>query len=171
MASFAARMETVSVLGPDSVARAELRKAYAVLVTPGLLEQWTARPATAPGRRVSSPWPDSIQVRALRAAGPDSFEVSGDLVYASSADHTPAGAGAVTAPVRLTVTRSPGGAWLVASYSEGAGGVDGARRAGGAEGAEGAKGATGLRGARPAAADADTYRGTYSGRAAVPGRG
>jgi hypothetical protein len=148
VASFAARMETVSVLGPDSLARAQLRDAYAVLVTPELLEQWMARPRIAPGRRVSSPWPDSIRVRSLRPAGPDSFEVGGDLVYASSADDRSGGGGAVTAPVRLLVIRSPEGAWRIASYSEGAGGVDGA---------------TGPRGARPAVG-ADTTGGADSGR-------
>ncbi|MHB1225441.1 MAG: hypothetical protein ACYC2G_15535 [Gemmatimonadaceae bacterium] len=166
VASFASRMETVSVLGPDSLARAQLREAYGVLVAPELLEQWMARPEIAPGRRVSSPWPDSIQMRSLQPAGPDSFEVSGDLVYASSADDPPAGAGAVTTPVRLTVTRSPEGAWRIASYSEGAGGVDGPRRAGGSEGADSA---TDLRGAQPAVG-ADSTRGADGGRPAGPRR-
>lgn len=158
MASFAGRMQTVSVLAPDSVAVPQLRQAYGDLVTPELLDSWASRPEMAPGRRVSSPWPDSIQVRSLEPSGPDRFRVSGDLVYATSADEVPGGAGAVTTPVRLEVARTAEGSWRIASYEEGAGGVDGARRAGGGEGHDSA---TGLRGARPAVG-ADTSRGRDS---------
>lgn len=172
VASFGARMQTVSLLAPDSTVDAQLREAYGALVTPELLDRWTADPRMAPGRRVSSPWPDSIQVRAVRRSSADRFEVSGDLVYATSADrpdaddegtgnesagkataeHEPGGGGAVTSPVRIEVARTPQGEWRIASYSEGAGGVDSPRRAGGAEGADSA---TGSRGPQPAQ-DSDT---------------
>lgn len=186
VASFGARMQTVSLLAPDSTVEAQLREAYGALVTPELLDRWTADPRMAPGRLVSSPWPDSIQVRAVRRSSADRFDVSGDLVYATSADrpkaddesagkatagnetagkataeHEPGGGGAVTSPVRIEVARTPQGEWRIASYSEGAGGVDSPRRPGGAEGADSA---TGSRGPQPAQ-DSDTRpRGADSGR-------
>src|SRR5690348_5068827 len=57
---FGSRMQTVSLLAPDSIAASRLQEAYGTLVTPDLLSDWMARPTAAPGRRVSSPWPDRI---------------------------------------------------------------------------------------------------------------
>ena len=54
--SFGKTLQTVSLLAPD--AAKEINKRYAEYVSCPLLEKWTSDPSQAPGRTVSSPWPD-----------------------------------------------------------------------------------------------------------------
>jgi hypothetical protein len=108
------RMKRVSLLAPDSVLAREIRQAYAPLVTPDLLAAWIAEPARAPGRDVSSPWPERIDIRTVEAAGTELCRVEGDLVYVTSAELTKGGA-AVRKPVVLEV-RSDGAEWRISAY-------------------------------------------------------
>lgn len=119
---FGARMRTVSLLGPDSIAASSLQEAYGTLVTPDLLSDWMARPISAPGRRVSSPWPDRIDVKTVQASGVDEYLVTGSVIYQSSA------AGASTShlaarPVRLHVRRSGDGTWRISMFEQPAAGA------------------------------------------------
>jgi hypothetical protein len=83
---FGERMKDVSLLAPDSLVRLEMRAAYGPLVAPDLLDVWLADPVNAPGRLVSSPWPDRIDVRSVTGASPGECRVEGDVVYVTSAD-------------------------------------------------------------------------------------
>jgi hypothetical protein len=114
---FGARMQTVSLLAPDSMVPRQLREAYGPLVTPELLALWTAQPDSAPGRRVSSPWPDRIEVASVRPLGEDTLEVSGTLRYKSSADAAGASP-AASEPVTLRVVRVTDGSWRIGAYAE-----------------------------------------------------
>lgn len=114
---FGARMQTVSLLAPDSIVSAELREAYGALVTPELLAEWLARPAAAPGRRVSSPWPDSIHVQAVQPVGADEYEVTGHVLYVTSAERAHAGSTAESTAVRLRVRSSPDSSWRISAYT------------------------------------------------------
>jgi hypothetical protein len=62
------RMKQVSLLAPAYEVRAEIRENYTELVTPRLLDQWLFRPDAAPGREVSSPWPERIEIDTVGAA-------------------------------------------------------------------------------------------------------
>ena len=112
---FGARMQTVSLLAPDSIAASRLQEAYGTLVTPDLLSDWMARPTLAPGRRVSSPWPDHIEVESVKPAGTDEYLVTGALVYASSARGASTSR-ATARPVRLHVRRAGDGSWRISLY-------------------------------------------------------
>ena len=79
------RMRRVSLLAPDSVLVRELDDAYAGLVAPALLDEWTHNPSSAPGRDVSSPWPARITVRDRRGEG-KTCTVTGDLIYVANPD-------------------------------------------------------------------------------------
>jgi hypothetical protein len=125
VAHFGERLQAVSLLAPDSVVAAQLAEAYGALVTPQLLAAWTARPDSAPGRRVSSPWPDHIRIDSLRPLRDDLVEVTGAVVYVTSVERARGGS-AATAPVRLEVSRSDGGNWRISDYTEGAPRADGA---------------------------------------------
>jgi hypothetical protein len=125
VAHFGERMQAVSLLASDSTVAGQLAEVYGSLVTPQLLAAWTARPDSAPGRRVSSPWPDHIRIDAVRPVRDDLVEVTGAVVYVTSVERARGGS-AATAPVRLEVSRAEGGAWRVSGYTEGA------SRAGGA---------------------------------------
>ena len=113
------RMQAVSLLAPDSAVSAQLGEAYGALVTPELLAAWTAYPDSAPGRRVSSPWPDHIRIDSLQPVRDDLVEVTGEVVYVTSVERARGGS-AATAPVRLEVGRRADGGWRISGYTEGA---------------------------------------------------
>lgn len=109
---FGQRLARVSLLAPPGTLREEIRTQYAPLVTPALLESWLENPASAPGREVSSPWPDRIEVHDVRRIRPDALEVTGDVVYSASVEATRGGA-ARREPVVVTVVRGEGGEWRI----------------------------------------------------------
>ncbi len=110
-------LQDVSLLAPDSIRIPALREAYGGLVTDSLLAAWVARPGDAPGRGVSSPWPDHIEVRRVEGAGGGACRVEAEVVYATSAD---APRSVRREPVTIRVVEGDG--WRVASW-EGAGGA------------------------------------------------
>lgn len=118
VARFGQRLQSVSLLGPDSSVAADLRAQYTQLVTPELLALWLEEPSSAPGRRVSSPWPDRIEVERVKRTSADEFEVTGRVVYVSSAGAE--GEGKSSGAVRLRLMQGTDGHWRISDYSEGA---------------------------------------------------
>jgi len=119
---FGQRLARVSLLAPPATLREEIRAQYAPLVTPALLEAWLEDPASAPGREVSSPWPDRIEVHDVRRVRPDALEVTGDVVYTTSVEATGGGA-ARRAPVVVAVVRAEGGEWRIGGFESVGGGA------------------------------------------------
>jgi hypothetical protein len=89
------RMKQVSLLAPAYEVRAEIRENYTELVTPRLLDQWLFRPDAAPGREVSSPWPERIEIDTVVAAEGGACLVKGKIVYLTSEEVTHGGAAAL----------------------------------------------------------------------------
>lgn len=112
---FARALKHVSVLAPDSVLRGQIEEVYGPLVEPPLLDSWIAAPDAAPGRAVSSPWPDRIEVTAVTPVRPGECLVTGDVIHVTSAEAGEGGA-AARLPVAMTVRRN--GGWRVAAYGE-----------------------------------------------------
>lgn len=111
---FGERLRDVSLLAPDSVVRRAIREAYAPFVTPSLLDTWTTHPARAPGRTVSSPWPDRIAIDSVAAAGPDACRITGDVIYVTSVE---AARGGDAARERITLRVAYDSGWRVADYA------------------------------------------------------
>lgn len=61
-----------------------MRKAYAGLVDPELLARWVQNPAAAPGRAVSSPWPERIEIESSSETGSEAT-VEGTVIEMTSA--------------------------------------------------------------------------------------
>jgi len=109
---FGERLRDVSTTADDSIVAAAVREHYADLVTPELLDAWVRNPAHAPGREVSSPWPDRIEV--LEVDDDDGgCEVDGQIVYVTSVEAGTGGA-AAREGVELHVVRADDGRWLIA---------------------------------------------------------
>jgi hypothetical protein len=111
---FGKRLQAVSLQSPDAVQ--EIQKQYSEFVSPALLEIWMSDVSKAPGRIVSSPWPDRIEITNLLKEGPDRYEVTGFLIEITSWEAVNGGA-AAKIPVRLLVQRG-NGLWLIIEYSE-----------------------------------------------------
>lgn len=114
---FGARLARVSLLAPIERLRQQIRAEYGPLVTPSLLASWLGDPSAAPGRAVSSPWPDRIEARHTRRIRAGVYEVVGDVVYVTSAEIGRGGA-AYRDRVVLTVVRGEDGRWRIADYEE-----------------------------------------------------
>jgi hypothetical protein len=112
------------IMSPDTVA-AEIQRAYAPFVSPQLLAFWMTAPDHAPGRRVSSPWPDHIDVVSAEVQPDGAVQVTGRIIEMTSTEiGTGRNAGAY--PVAITVARDAGqgagtvgqgGRWRITSFA------------------------------------------------------
>lgn len=109
VAQFGNQLNTVSVLSPG--APEDIRKAYAAFVSPELLASWVADPESAPGRDVSSPWPDHIETDSVVMNEDGSYAVEGRIMLVTSTGD----AGSI--PVSLTVA-NVGGGFVITRYEE-----------------------------------------------------
>ena len=112
--NFGERLQGVSLLAPD--ASQEIQNQYSNFVTPGLLEMWMNDVSKAPGRRVSSPWPDHIEITTLSKEDSDSYELTGYVIEITSTEVVNGGA-ATRIPVRMVVQKVQG-RWYIAGYKE-----------------------------------------------------
>jgi hypothetical protein len=108
---FGGKLQLVSVLAPPEVVEKSMREHYAPFVASELLQRWIDNPATAPGRQVSSPWPDRIEIIAIKTDGADRYSVEGEVVEITSNRSV-----AHKKPVRLVVEEA-GGKWCITNYS------------------------------------------------------
>ncbi|PKM87529.1 hypothetical protein CVU83_02935 [Candidatus Falkowbacteria bacterium HGW-Falkowbacteria-2] len=76
------RLKNVSLLSPN--VNSEIRDNFRDLVTTELLSEWQARPELAPGRLVSTPIPDRIEIRSLQRQAADRYRVDADIVEVAS---------------------------------------------------------------------------------------
>lgn len=113
---FGARLQSVPLSVPDeSVVARQIRNEYGALVTPELLQSWTTNPRNAPGRTVSSPWPEEINILKARKVEEGLFRVEGEVIYMSSAEIAEGGA-AYRERVVLSVRKGPDGKWRISDY-------------------------------------------------------
>ncbi len=112
--SFGKSLQSVSLLDEAGVKDA-MQAAYGQYVTPGLLEAWQAKPAQAPGRMVSSPWPDHIDVFSIQKDSDTAYTVTGQIAEITSDSPEAAARRAIT----LTVEKQPDGAFLISAVTLG----------------------------------------------------
>lgn len=105
---FGRRMKQVSTTAAPDIAATSIRTAYAGLVAPNVLESWARTPADAPGRQVSSPWPERIEIASTSHSGDEAI-VDGTVVEMTSTGE------AGRTPVRIRLQRSSG-TWLITGY-------------------------------------------------------
>jgi hypothetical protein len=110
---FGKQLKAVSLQAPTVTQ--DMEKAYSAYVSPALLQTWMSNPSGAPGRAVSSPWPDRIEITGLTQQGSDRYIVNGDVVEVSSSEA--AGGGETSRnPVQLTVEKISGH-WMITGYT------------------------------------------------------
>ncbi|MGD8405256.1 MAG: hypothetical protein PVJ21_16455 [Anaerolineales bacterium] len=112
---FGKTLQSVSLLSPD--AEKQIEKRYAEFVSPTLLERWISDVSKAPGRTVSSPWPDRIEISTLLKDGSDRYAITGNVVEVTSGEEVANGDAAAKIPVRIVVQNDQG-RWLITEYKE-----------------------------------------------------
>lgn len=108
--AFGSVLQNVSIMAPD--ASSAIASTYAPYVDPALLSQWEKDPQSAPGRVVSSPWPDHIQVDSVTPQG-TGYIVNGQLVFMTS-NEVEHGGNAGTTPVVAQLIPENGKLMIVA---------------------------------------------------------
>jgi hypothetical protein len=116
---FGSRLQAVSLLAPKEAVQKSIRENYGDLVTPALLAGWLDNPAGAPGRELSSPWPDRIEILSVTKAAGDEYKVKGEIIEVTSVEKVNGGA-AQRRPVTLTVKKT-GERWLIDGVAVAAG--------------------------------------------------
>jgi hypothetical protein len=114
VANFGKRLQTVSLLAPD--AAQEIEDQYSEFVSSDLLEMWMNDVSKAPGRLVSSPWPDRIEITTLSKEDSDRYEITGYVIEVTSTEVINGGA-AARVPVHVVVQKDQG-RWYIAEYAE-----------------------------------------------------
>jgi hypothetical protein len=112
--NFGMRLQTVSLQSPD--AAQEIQKQYSEFVTPAILETWMKDVSKAPGRIVSSPWSDRIEISTLSKEGSDRYEITGAIAEVTSLEVVNGGV-ADKIQVRIVVQKDQG-CWFIAEYTE-----------------------------------------------------
>lgn len=112
--NFGKSLQNVSLQSPD--AAQEMQKQYSEFVSPTLLETWMNDVSKAPGRIVSSPWPDRIEITTLAKEESDRYVITGFVVEVTSMEVVSGGA-AAKMPVRIVVQKEQG-RWLITEYAE-----------------------------------------------------
>lgn len=117
---FGRRLKDVSLMAPEHIVAESMEQHYGDLVTPELLERWKGDLAQAPGRVVSSPWPDRIEIVSVvpRAQGEHdgAYEVRGNIVLKTSTDLEDGYSG--KRAITLVVARI-GDAWMITDVTLG----------------------------------------------------
>lgn len=109
---FGGKLKSVSLLAPAGVVKESMQENYSDIVSPSLLAQWQASPQEAPGRMLSSPWPDRIDIIAINKLPDDNgYEVTGEIIEITSSEEVNGGV-AAKRPITLVV-KEVNGRWLI----------------------------------------------------------
>jgi hypothetical protein len=121
---FGSKLKEVSLLAPQDVVSKSMEENYGGLVSPELLAAWQRDPQNAPGRLVSSPWPERIEILNIVKLEEDIYEVRGNIIEVTSASQTGDNDAVTKKPTTLIVKKTPSG-WLIDTVTLGSDAEDG----------------------------------------------
>lgn len=88
---FGSKLQNVSLMSPKDVLVKSIEENYRDLVSPELLSKWMNEPQNAPGRLLSSPWPDRIEILDLEKISETEYKVNGEIIEITSTEKTNGG--------------------------------------------------------------------------------
>ncbi len=109
--NFGEMLKMVALTAPEDIAAGNIEEFYSEFVTQELLTLWKSNPQNAPGRKLSSPWPDRIEVADIKSVGDEEYTVFGEIIEVTSAE-LQNGRAAAKYPVTLMVTKRDD-RWLI----------------------------------------------------------
>lgn len=92
--SFGEQLKMVSLSAPEDVVRDAMIKHYGDYVSADLIEKWVKDSENAPGRQVSSPWPERIDVLSAEKTDENTYIVKGTIIEVTSVELKEGGAAA-----------------------------------------------------------------------------
>lgn len=108
---FGQRLKKVSLVASEQIVKQSIEENYGDLISQSLLTKWLKEPDSVPGRRVSSPWPERIEVEKIEQSAEDEFKVSGEVVEITSVEQLNGGY-AARYPISLIVKKIDS-QWLI----------------------------------------------------------
>jgi hypothetical protein len=115
--AFGKTLQKVSLLAPKDIVTASIEENYGDYVTPELLQKWKADPQSAPGRMVSSPWPDRIDVLRTEISDKNQYTIYGEVIEVTGVELANGGA-AAKRPVMIVVQKV-NDRWLISGVTIG----------------------------------------------------
>jgi hypothetical protein len=112
---FGRKLQAVSLQAPPDLVAQELQQQYAPFVAPALLDAWLKDPSQAPGRVVSSPWPDHIEITNITRNSDTQYTVTGNEIEMTSVELVNGGS-AGQQPVQITLEKQQG-RWTITAYT------------------------------------------------------
>lgn len=112
------RLQKVSLQAPRDIVSKSMQEIYGDLVSPSLLAEWVNDPLNAPGRVLSSPWPDRIEILCIDKLSESAYEVKGQIIEMTSVEIVNGGV-AAKRPIALVVGKVEN-RWLITAVKLGA---------------------------------------------------
>ncbi len=113
---FGQSMQKVSLQAPQADFEVALDQAYGRFVAPALITAWKAAPASAPGRKTSSPWPQNIEILSTTKQTDGTYVVKGNVLEVTSHEVS-SGGYADKYPITLILQKIKG-TWMIIDYHE-----------------------------------------------------
>jgi hypothetical protein len=110
---FGSKLQAVDLLSPNMAE--EISREYSEFISPDLLAKWISNPTLAPGRLVSSPWQERIDISSVSRVTDNEYLVSGEIIEVTSFELV-SGAAANRIPVRITLGWLEG-RWLITGFT------------------------------------------------------
>ena len=92
--NFGKKLQLVSLQAPQDTLKKSMQENYGEFISPSLLAKWQGDPQNAPGRLVSSPWPDRINILSAKKTSDNTYEVKGEIIEITSAEKASGGVAA-----------------------------------------------------------------------------
>lgn len=99
---FGRKLQTVSLQAPRNIVNKSIQENYGDFVSPALLAEWQKDLQNVPGRVVSSPWPDRIEILSIEKLSESACEVKGEIIEMTSVEMVNGGV-AAKRPIILVV--------------------------------------------------------------------
>lgn len=84
--NFGQKMKNVSLLAPEDIVKKSIHENYGDLVAPELLSKWQGNPTMAPGRLLSSPWPEYINIIDIGKLANSKYQIKGEIIEMTSTE-------------------------------------------------------------------------------------
>ena len=116
--NFGKKLQAVSLTAPGDYVNKSIRENYGDLISPELLSAWQKDLQDVPGRVVSSPWPDQIEILSIKKSAESEYDVKGEILEITSVEMLNGGV-AARRPIDLSV-RKVENRWLITAVQLGA---------------------------------------------------
>lgn len=117
--NFGSKLKEVSLSALGEIVSQEIEEIYTPFVSSTFLLNLTNDPTRAPGRDVSSPWPEKIEIISMEKLDSHTIQVKGKIILMTSVEVAQGGNAGETPIVLWVRNTNARGAWLIDQLSYG----------------------------------------------------